>query len=200
MPSLASDVNNPEFTNPQHPDASLHVEFYMFAPLDKWESDKQSYEEGRKVEVRQPEMPFVRIAAPGSPNSIIEEKVREDHKRRFPNQWLYFAMNEGLIEEHIQGWRIEDWGHLNENQVRDLKHMRFNTVEQIANASDSAIQGMGMMGPGLRIEARKAIDAKLENRVQVDSEDKDRKIADLTEQVQKLMDKVDEMGKPKKVK
>ena len=200
---LASDVANPEFVNPTDPDAALSVEFYMDNPPDKWASDQKSYEENRKVVVPlhtddkgdPVDMPYVRIMKPGDSTTIIVQPVREQHKRRFPQQWLYFASTNGLIEEHVQGWRVEEWDHLNKEQIRDLKHMRFHTVEQIAAASDSAVSGMGIMGPGLRIEAQKALKQTLANQMQENESKKDEEIADLKEQMATMQKAIENMGK-----
>jgi len=197
MTQLASDLNNTDFANPINPDTLLSVEFYMYEPIDKWESDKKSYDEGRKVVIKKDEQPYVRIMKPGDSTSIITQPVREDHKRRFPREWLYFQQSNGLIDEgQIAGWKIEDWEHLNSEQIRDLKHMRFYTVEQIAGASDSSIQGMGIMGPGLREAAKKALRATLQNQIKDSEEKKDKQIADLTAQMEDMKKTIEAMIDP----
>jgi len=193
---LASDVDNKSFVNPVDPDAALSVEFFMDNPQDQWASNEKSVAEGRRCVVKKHKepQPYVRIMNPGDQTSIIVQPVREDHKRRFTKQWLYFASNEGLIEEQIQGWRIEEWEHLDAEQIRDLKHMRFHTVEQIANASDASVQGMGMMGPGLRIEAKKALQQTLANQIKTNEEEKDKEIAELKKQMSTMQTAIDNMG------
>ena len=64
--ALDSDISNS--------DSHLHVEFY--------ENDRKPYEG----------VPFVRIMIPGDKTTEIDQPVREDHKERFPRQWLYYQM------------------------------------------------------------------------------------------------------------
>ena len=35
---------------------------------------------------------YVRIMVPGDTTNIIDQPVRDDHKERFPRQWLHFQM------------------------------------------------------------------------------------------------------------
>lgn len=154
---LASDLANPEFANPQNPDKLLHVEFYMYEALDP----NKSREFGKPVKM--PALPYIRIMKPGDNTSIIETPVREDHKARFPDKWLYFQMQQGMIDGgvDIPGWKIEEWDYLKPEQVHELKFLRFYTVEQIAGASDAQVQRLGIGGLGMREEAKKALKEKV---------------------------------------
>ncbi len=62
--ALDSDINNA--------DSQLYVEFYNY--------EKDPYK-GK---------PFVRIIVPGDKTTVIDQPVRDDHKERFPRQWLHF--------------------------------------------------------------------------------------------------------------
>lgn len=194
MPQLlASDVANPEFVGAQNPDSLLHCEFYMHNPVDKWASEEASYKEGRTITIRKykAEVPFARIMRPGDSTSIIETEVREEHKRRWPNQWLYFQMNNGMLDEgaQMQGWKLQDWDELKDQpeQVRDLNYKRFYTVEQLAGASDGSVQGLGIGGLGLREKARKSLRDKIAADVTSRIDEKDKAIATLQEQVAQLL-------------
>lgn len=173
---LASDLNNPEFVGAvPNPDSLLYVEFYWHTPVDKWGSEEASAKSGRKTMVNVKKgvldsagkftktdedlrIPYVRIMKPGDQTSIIEVAVREDHKARWPERWMYWQQAEGLLEEgqNIPGWKIEEWPHLDGQPTltRDLKHMRFYTVEMIAGASDAQLQKMGIGAAGLQAQAR----------------------------------------------
>ncbi len=48
---LATDLNNPDFQGAVNPDSQLYVEFYMHKAIDKWRSDEQSVEQGRRVTI-----------------------------------------------------------------------------------------------------------------------------------------------------
>src|SRR5690242_13696676 len=106
---LASDLNNPEFANPQNPDQFLAVQFYWDEPVDKNKTEQATSEAGKLVVVREPKQIMVRIQKPGDLTSVIETKAREDHKRRFPDHWKRFQIAEGLLNEDIPGWKIEEW-------------------------------------------------------------------------------------------
>jgi len=181
---LASDLNNTAFAGAQDPDSMLHVEFQMFEAIDKYASEVQSHQTGRKVVIKRPPEVYVLIQKPGDNTLTLHVPAREHHKQRFPKQWLLFQMNEGLIEETIVGWKIEDWDRLKDdpNLLRDLKYQRFHTVEQIAGATDHQTQRMGMIGPGLRNEARQALREKSNAQIQEIETKKDQEIKALQDQ------------------
>lgn len=150
-------MNNPDFVNPTNPDALLYVEFYWHEPVDKWASEVKSAEAGKRVTVKGPKTAFVRIMRPGDQTTIIETAVEERHKQRFPEKWLYWQMAEGVIEDQkVPGWQMDEWTYLDDKPdlLRDLKHARFQTVDQLAGASDGQVQKLGIGGLGLREQAR----------------------------------------------
>jgi hypothetical protein len=128
---LDSDVANA--------DAHLHVEFYVY--------DKAPYKD----------VPFVRIMVPGDKTNIIEQPVREHHKERFIRQWLYFQSQND--DGQVIGTKLDQWNKdkpedFNEHQMAELQILKFQTVEQVATATDSQLQRIGMGAPGLRERAR----------------------------------------------
>ena len=192
---LATDINNPEFTGAvTNPDALLSVEFFMHAPLDQWSTEVKSQKEGRLVRVYGKEQPFVRIMRPGDQLSIIEVPVREEHKQRFPERWLYFQMREGLVgqDQDIPGWKLEEWPHQIDKQdlLRELKYGRFATVEQVAGASDAQVQRIGMGGLGLRETARADLRAKLSRDINDQMNAKDKEVADLKEMMKAMQEQM----------
>lgn len=185
---LASDLDNPEFIGPKNPDEVLHVEFYDHAALDVWKTKEtgiKSYKE---------ECPYVRISIPGNPHSMIERPADKRDTLRFSRQWLYFQMQTGKIAnaENVPGWQIDQWGELGDEQVRQLKFLRFYTVEQIAGANDAQIQGIGMGGQGLREKAKRALAERNGAAVNEEVKARDEKIAQLEQQMEKLMALVQE--------
>ena len=185
MSMLASDLNNPAFVGPVNPDSMLSVEFYWHEPEDVHKSEAAG-----KV-VRLPKMPYVRIQQPGDHTSIMESPVTERHKQRWPDKWLYFQIENNMVEgaAEIPGWKIEEWTHLNPDQVRELKHMRFTVVEQIANASDAQCQRIGMSGMSIREAARQALRARLGVELKQEMEAKDAKISALETANKELIEK-----------
>ena len=128
---LDSDVANA--------DAHLHVEFYVY--------DKAPYKD----------VPFVRIMVPGDKTNIIEQPVREHHKERFIRQWLYFQSKND--DGQVIGTKLDQWNKdkpedFNEHQMAELQILKFQTVEQVATATDAQLQRIGMGAAGLRERAR----------------------------------------------
>lgn len=180
---LASDLNNPEFIGPKNPDDILHIEFYDHAALDTWKTQQtgiKSYKDS---------CPFIRIAIPGNPNLTVERPADGKDTKRWPRQWLFFQMQTGKIAnaENVPGWQLDQWAELGEEQVRQLKFLRFYTVEQIAGANDAQIQGIGMGGQGLREKAKRALAERNGAAVSEEVKARDEKIASLEAQMQELM-------------
>jgi hypothetical protein len=98
-------------------------------------------------------------------------------------------METGMIAnaENVPGWQIDEWDELEADQVRNLKFLRFYTVEQIAGASDTQIQGIGMGGLGLRENARKALAERNSALVNNAVAERDKRIADLEEKLNKVL-------------
>ncbi|HXC38411.1 MAG TPA: hypothetical protein VN667_05650 [Burkholderiales bacterium] len=184
---LASDVNNPAFSGAvSNPDSLLSVEFYWNEPLDTWAS------ENKGVPVKLKKMPYIRIAIPGNDKSIIERPASERDAERFPVHWLRFQMKEGLVagEENVPGWPLGEWTELNEDQVRHLRYLRFQTVEQLAGASDHQVNAVGMGGLALREKARRALAARMDAGVKDEIAKRDATIAAQGTQIAELSSKV----------
>lgn len=136
----------------QNPDSRLAVMFYS----KEVENSFQTQVSGKPVTYM---ADFVRIEIPGDRNTIIDTFVTEDHKARFPIQWArYLNEKRESAEPEVQGTSLKNWTLLTPPQVTELRHLKFYTVEQIANASDQQISSLGMMvgmaGTALRDKAR----------------------------------------------
>lgn len=150
-------------------DAKLHVEFYA------------NKEMGR---------PFVRIMVPGDTTNIIDQPVRDDHKERFPRQWLHFQMQSENGD--IPGTKLEEWlatspGDINDGQVAELQILKFRTVEQVATASDAQMMRVGMGGIGLRLKAQAFLRLKHESTSTSELAETKAALAALQAQVQAMM-------------
>lgn len=194
---LASDLNNPEFVGATNPDALLHVEIYWHEPVDKWASEVESEKKGKRVVVKRAREEWIRIMRPGDKDTIMECKLREDHKQRFPDKWLYFQIAEGLIDggKDIPGWKLEEWPELDDQQdlLRELKFNRFYTVEQVAGAQDAQVQRLGIGGPGLRERARVALRERMRKEFAADLHEKDKLIAEQGEAIAALQKQMEEL-------
>jgi len=183
-----TDLANKNFAGATNPDSLLFVEFYWHEPFDKNKTEDKFLETGIWRPIKMERVVYVRIMKPGDKNTIIEEKIREDHKRRWPDKWLYFQIQNGMIDggENQPGWKVEEWPELNEEQVHQLKYLRFYTVEQIAGASDSQVQGLGMGGIGLRKKAQDACKERSTAEVRAELNEKDKELASMQAQIDEL--------------
>ena len=172
---LDSDVGNGD----QH----LHVEFYTY--------EKDPYKD----------KPFVRIIVPGDKTNVIDQPVREDHKARFPRQWLHFQMKSDtglVIGTSLPDWNKDQPEEFTDYQMAELQILKFQTVEQVATASDGQLQRVGMGGTGLRDRAR----AYLLNKNQTESSTELAKtrneLEELKTQMAELLSEKRKAGRPKK--
>jgi hypothetical protein len=174
--ALDSDVHNA--------DSHLHVEFYV--------NDQKPYKDRPT--------PFVRIVVPGDKTNIVDQPVREDHKERFPRQWLYFQMQSGdgpVIGTLLEQWNTDDDEGFNKHQMAELQILKFQTVEQVATASDSQLQRIGMGGAGLRDRARAYLTRKNQSANTTELETTRRELNELKEQMAMLME-TRKPGRPRK--
>ena len=122
-----TDVNNP--------DSQLNVKFYQKAIQNEFKTAL----EGRPImEMRD----FIIIEVPGNTLSVIDTFAAQEHKDRFPVQYARY-MNE-KTDGDIEGTLLHDWPVLNAAVAAELKHFKFYTVEQIAQASDAQLNTLGM--------------------------------------------------------
>ena len=180
---LASDLNNTEFAGARNPNDLLHVEFYDHAALDLWKTEETG------IKTYKAECPFIRIAIPGNKDLTIDRPADGRDTREYPKQWLVYQMQTGKIAnaENVPGWQLDTWDELTSEQVRQLKFLRFYTVEQIAGANDAQIQGIGMGGLGLREKAKRALAERNGSMVNEEVKARDAKIAALEAKLEKLI-------------
>jgi hypothetical protein len=153
-------------------DSQLHVEFYL--------SEEERYKG----------VPFVRIIVPGDKTNVVEQPVREDHKERFPRQWLYFQMKAqegGVIGTPLSEWHQAAPDEINRGQMEELNILKFQSVEQLATASDAQLQRFGMGATGLREKARMFLARKNRTDSQVELDETKKQLAELQEQMKDLL-------------
>jgi hypothetical protein len=122
-----SDLNNP--------DSRLNVKFYQRAIENQFKSAL----EGRPImEMRD----FIIIEVPGDNLTVIDTFAVDEHKKRFPIQWARYDNEK--TDGDVEGTLLHDWPVLNAAVAAELKHFRFYTVEQIAEASDAQLNTLGM--------------------------------------------------------
>ena len=134
---IASDDNNPNFVGAKNPDQALIVRFYSMPVQNEFETEKQ----GRPIYA---DLDMVEIMAAGDPLSVINQPVREDHKKRFPLHWAHYMNKHGGDPREI-GTPLSAWPRLTPAAVEELRGLKFYTVESIANAPDAALQRLNMV-------------------------------------------------------
>lgn len=125
-------------------DAQLHVEFYEH----NREPDKG--------------VVFVRIMIPGDKTNIYDQPAREHHKARFPRHWLSYQMQHtdmAVIGTPLLHWHQQRPEEFTAGHLDELTILKFQTVEQLATASDAQLQRVGMGAVGLRERARQYLAA-----------------------------------------
>jgi len=123
------------FANPGAGDEKLYVQFYDHYLLDS----SASALEGRKIFK---DTTFVKIFSPGDKNNIIDRPATEEDKQRFAQRYAKFKANE---EQRSEGTPLAEWPIISRSMAEELKYMGFDTVEQIAGASDTSVSKYGML-------------------------------------------------------
>jgi hypothetical protein len=178
---------------------ALAVRFYS----KELQNDFLTNKEGRPISYM---ADFVRIEIPGNQLSIIDTFVNNSHKAQFPTQWAMY-LNEKADGNHnpdnVQGTLLRDWPILNAAQATELKHFKFYTVEQVANASDQQLMAIGMTAGMSPLALRDKAQAFLENAkdssfAQKQAEElkiRDQQIADLKAQMERMAKMIEEKAK-----
>jgi len=98
-------------------------------------------------------------------------------------------------EEPTSGTPLSQWAMVGREQVEYLKHeLHFRSVEDVANATDSDLERMGMGARALRDKARAYVTAKQGEAVIAEAmAGKDAQIASLSRQLSELSDTVKEL-------
>lgn len=164
--ALDSDINNA--------DSQLHVEFYL---REDGPSAGQTY---------------VRIQAPGDKTNVVDQPLRDDHKARFPRQYLHFQIQQNEGAASTIGTPLTDWfkaapEEITRDQIAELGILKFVTVEQLALASDSQLQRVGMGGVGLRERARMYLNRKNRQESSAELEETKAQLVALQQQMAELL-------------
>jgi hypothetical protein len=206
--TIASDVANPAFAGAVNGDERLVARFYTKPVHNEWKSGI----EGRPI--YEPK-DFIEIWIPGDQTLKIDVPAREDHRRRFPQQWAHFQ-NTRDGSELAMGTPVTQWPFISASQAEELKAMKFYTVEQIATASDQQIGRIGMAGGmqpfAFRDRAKAFLDAakdtalvqhqaaelaKRDEEIKRIKEESERRMVDLQAQILALTEAVTNKQQPK---
>lgn len=152
-------------------DNQLYVQFYRHAELDSF----RTREEGRKIFN---EYIYTRILIPANRLNIIERRTTDEDKLRFARQYTQF-LDKG---EQLQvGTPLDQLQNLSAAQVLELRHLKVETVEQLAGLPDTTAQMLGTGGQELKQRAIRFLDRTGNAEVLSD------KVRSLTAQLEILM-------------
>lgn len=135
---LASDGENPNFIGKHNPDDTLSVMFYSKPLRNNYRSEQEARPCFDNVDM-------VKIHMPGDDKLIIDTAVREEHKVRFPRQWTHYQSKSAGDQRLIGKTPIGEWPRVDAAMAEELRAMKFIAVEDVANASDAALQRIGMV-------------------------------------------------------
>jgi hypothetical protein len=122
----------------QGADSRLQVRFYKKSV----QQEQESIDAGRPI---YKDFDFVHICVAGDTLTEIDTYALQNHKQRFPIQWANYMNRQGAHDEEVVGTPIAEWPLVSKSQAEELRAIKFQTVESIANASDLQLQRMGMM-------------------------------------------------------
>lgn len=117
--------------------------FYPRAVQNKRKSD----EEGRAVF---DEIDYVKILVPGDNKNVIDRKVRDEDKRRWPSQWKRYIEKR---DPEVSGTPLKEWAYLSTSRVAELESLNIFSVQQLATISDD---NLPRLGPGARDLVKRA--------------------------------------------
>lgn len=152
---------------------------------------------GKSAEAGRPvyqERDFVGITNPGSRDEVVrraEDKAKEDEFVA----WAYRKWK-STQEQPVDGTPLETVPFLNKSQVLELKGIAIHTLENLAEAPDTAMQRM--MGlRDLKKKARAYLDVAKDTavvtRLQTELNQRDQEIARLKTQMDEMSKRFDEM-------
>lgn len=116
-----------------HGDENLLVKFFTHPRHNK----AKSLEEGRPIFEEQP---YIQIMQPGNKDSIVVRPATKMDKQRFPEHFRKYEARED--QEKMEGTPLTEWPGITRSQCEELKYLNIQTVEQLANVSDTNAQGM----------------------------------------------------------
>jgi len=122
----------------QGADSRLQVRFYKKSV----QQEQESIDAGRPI---YKDFDFVQICVAGDTLTEIDTYALANHKQRFPIQWANYMNRQGANDEEVVGTPLTEWPLISKSQAEELRGIKFQTVESIANASDQQLQRIGMM-------------------------------------------------------
>ena len=153
-------------------DNQLHVRFTKHAELNSFETQKQS----RKIFV---EHVYITILAPANRLNEIHRRANEEDRARFARQFRAFLDNSEVLQV---GTPLSELPLIAASQVLELKHLKMETIEQLAGMADTVAQMLGTGGLDLKRRGQAYLDSRQNSIAQSD------RIRSLEEQLKLLLE------------
>lgn len=162
-------------------DSAVFPKFYMRAVQDKAASRESGTPKFRDVE-------YVEIRIAGDKHTVVNKKVTDEHKHRWPGIYKQFKDD---AEQRMEGTPLSEWSQLTASRIAELKALNIYTVEALSEVSDTNLQNLGMGARDLVQKAKKwltvAKDGAELNKVIADN-------ARLSDEVEYLKKQIQKMG------
>ncbi len=120
------------------------VTFYTEAQIHGFKSEQAGHPVYEDVEM-------VSILIPGDRRTEVVERVKNEHRERWPRQYEAFKKGQ---EAPAEGYPLAEWPPMTPSAVANMKVLNIRTVEQLAGVGDSALQNLGPGGFELRKKAQ----------------------------------------------
>jgi hypothetical protein len=120
------------------------VSFFTTAEKHNFKSEQAGHPVFEDVEM-------VSIIIPGDRRTEVVERVKEEHRQRWPRQYEAFKAGQ---EAPLDGYPLSEWPPMTPAMVANLKVLNIRTVEQLASVGDSGLQNLGMGAQELRKKAQ----------------------------------------------
>lgn len=127
------------------PENAVFPKFYVKAVEDKAASEESGTPKYKDVE-------YVEIRIAGDKHTVINKKVNEEHKQRWPKLYEQFKADK---EQRVDGTPLSEWSQLSASRIAELKALNIYTVEALSQVSDTNLQNLGMGGRDLVQKAKK---------------------------------------------
>lgn len=138
------------------------------------------------------EIPFITIIIPGDNKNVIDTKVTDYHKQKFPVAWQRFQA--GLQDGGSMGTPLETWPQISRSQVKEANYFNITTVEQVAELSDSIAAKLGMGWPELKIKAKRYLNQANETADAKETQELKDQLAEQRAMIDELL--ANQKGKP----
>ena len=140
------------------------------------------------------EVEMVRIFIPGDKHNVVERRVTDAIRQRYPKHYAAFKKTQELAPE---GTLIDNWPLLARNQVYELKAANVFTLEQLAGLSDEQLGAIGIGGRALRNHAKAYLEnaekGRLPAQVVAENESLKNQVQLLTQQIGDMARRMEQM-------